>query len=261
MAFALRPTYRRLVEFNPGYCAEARTLFAAMTVQPTRGRKARINEFINRLKAASIWTKIDIMYVPAAHDEQAARLNWKAPGSFTLTAVNSPTFATDRGFTGNGTSSYLDTGWDPGTNAVYYTQNDAHNAVYPSTPTTATGLSSGTDPKVVPRAGSGANSSATMNCNTAVVAPAGGRSQPYIQGMRRVSTDELLFRDGLQVATSAQASVALVTVDLNLIRRNSNFTTVGAAGIVHIGAALSDTEALDDFNAARAYMLAVGADT
>src|SRR5262249_48812132 len=43
---------------------------------------------------------------------QAARLNWVAD-QYNLTAVNSPTFTTDRGYTGNGTTSNLDTGFNP----------------------------------------------------------------------------------------------------------------------------------------------------
>ena len=59
-----------------------------------------------------------------------------APASFALTAVNSPTFTTDRGYAGNGSSSYLNTGWDAGTNGVNVVQDAVAYGVY---------INSGTD--------------------------------------------------------------------------------------------------------------------
>jgi hypothetical protein len=104
---------------------EADLLIDTMTVRPQGNRAFLISDTIRRLKAADIWAKLDVLWMLAAHDAQAARLNWKAPASFALTEVNSPTFTVDRGYAGNGTTSYLDTGWAPSTNAVNFTQDSA----------------------------------------------------------------------------------------------------------------------------------------
>jgi hypothetical protein len=104
---------------------EADLLIDTMTVRPQGNRAFLISDTIRRLKAADIWAKLDVLWMLAAHDAQAARLNWKAPASFALTAVNSPTFTADRGYAGNGTTSYLNTGWKPN-NGVQFTQNSAH---------------------------------------------------------------------------------------------------------------------------------------
>lgn len=90
------------------YSAEAEALFAAMSVAPDTTRKGIIDTLITTLKTGSVWTQLDALYVFAAHDEQAARLNWIAPGTNTATTVNSPTFSVDGYFQGNGTTSYLD---------------------------------------------------------------------------------------------------------------------------------------------------------
>ncbi len=90
--------------------AEAEALVAAFSVDPDDTRKALIDNLVGTLKGAGVWTKIDYLYVMAAHDEQAARINWKDPGTATLTVVNSPTFTTDGGFASNGSTSYLDSG-------------------------------------------------------------------------------------------------------------------------------------------------------
>ena len=89
------------------YRPEALALFERMSVEPTNARKAQINALFSSV--ASILPKLDSLYLTAAHDAQAARLNWVAD-QYNLSAVNSPTFVTDSGYTGNGTSSYLSTG-------------------------------------------------------------------------------------------------------------------------------------------------------
>lgn len=110
-------------EPSAAYSPEATALFAAMTVQPDATRKGVIDTFIETMISDGVWAKIDALWVPRAHDAQAGRLNWKSPSNFALTAVNSPTFTTDRGYEGNASSMYLDTGWNPATNGVNYTQN------------------------------------------------------------------------------------------------------------------------------------------
>ena len=79
---------------------------AAMTVKPATQRKVLIDRLVTGLKNDGIWTKLDALYVMASHDAQAARINLLNPTEL-LTAVSSPTFTADKGYNGNGTSSYL----------------------------------------------------------------------------------------------------------------------------------------------------------
>jgi hypothetical protein len=109
----------------PVYDPAASTLFAAMTTPPTTGRKTLINDLIVSLKASGVWASLDLLYITAAADSQAGRLNWKNPGSFTLSPSNSPAFVADRGFTGDGATSSLNTGWDASINGVNFTLNSA----------------------------------------------------------------------------------------------------------------------------------------
>ena len=109
-----------------GYEAEANTLFARFTTPPDATRKALINTLIKSLKAAGVWAKLDALYILAAADAQAARRNWVAD-QYNLTEVNSPTFTADRGYAGNGSTSYLKTGFNPATAvSPQFTQNSAH---------------------------------------------------------------------------------------------------------------------------------------
>jgi hypothetical protein len=98
---------------------------------PSEEQKVKQNNFVIALKNLGIWDDLDILYVFATDgDSDFATLNWKAPASFQASKVSSPTFTANQGFTGNGSSAYLDTGWAPDPDGVNYTQNDACGFVY-----------------------------------------------------------------------------------------------------------------------------------
>lgn len=116
------------------YSQEAQVYFAAMSVQPDDTRKGILDTFIRALKTAGVWALIDILYLTAAHDAQAARLNLKDPASFTLIpSATAPTFTVDRGFTGNGTTSYHDTQYNPAAGYSQATQGLHHIGVWAGT--------------------------------------------------------------------------------------------------------------------------------
>jgi hypothetical protein len=184
-------------------------LIAAASKAPADLRKGYIARFIGALYAASVWTKIDVMWVLAAHNEQFGRLNWKSPGSFTLTAVNSPTFTTDRGFTGvQASSTLLDTGWDWATNGVGYTQNNCHLSNYQRSG--GEGVASFSQQNASWRGGVGGRptTAAPSRVNSATNISVTSGSYPIQTIARRNdSTNASLVRDGAQVlAPTAAAS-------------------------------------------------------
>ena len=113
------------VRRRPSYSAEAAALFARMTVQPTAIRKTSYNILITDLKTSGVWSKLDALYLLAAHDKQSALLNLKA-AAFNLTEAVVGTFAADAGWTGDGVASYLSSGFNPSTAGGTWTQNSAH---------------------------------------------------------------------------------------------------------------------------------------
>jgi hypothetical protein len=77
------------------------------------------------LKSIGAWDEIDILYVFATDgDSNFAKINWKNPGVFNCTAVNSPTHTENEGFAGNGSNAYLNTGWESANDGVNFTLND-----------------------------------------------------------------------------------------------------------------------------------------
>lgn len=86
------------------------TLVSAMTTVPIAARTAVIDTLVRALKTAGVWPLLDGLWMFAADSAQAALLDWLQTGSHnSATAVSSPTFTQDRGYTGNGSSSYIDT--------------------------------------------------------------------------------------------------------------------------------------------------------
>ncbi|HXC20220.1 MAG TPA: hypothetical protein VNV13_01980, partial [Steroidobacteraceae bacterium] len=69
-----------------GYLTQSCAIFAAFTTPPTTSRKVIINTLVNALLNGSTdtWDKMDVLYVMAAADSQAASINWKNPGTTTL---------------------------------------------------------------------------------------------------------------------------------------------------------------------------------
>jgi hypothetical protein len=104
--------------------AEAETLVAAMSVEPDDTRKAHIDTTVGSLKSAGIWAKLDRLWMLAAHDSQAARLDW-ITASNSLSAINSPTFTADAGYASDGSTSYLNSGFIPATHGVNYLLDSA----------------------------------------------------------------------------------------------------------------------------------------
>jgi hypothetical protein len=75
---------------------------------PSAGQQTLQNQLVVDLKADGIWSKLDTFGVFATDgNSDFALIDWIRLSQYT--AVNSPTFTTDEGFTGNGTSSYIDT--------------------------------------------------------------------------------------------------------------------------------------------------------
>ena len=112
---------------------EAEAIVDEFDNEPDDTRKELIDDCVGALKTAGVWSKTDVLYVLAAHHEQAGRINWKNPGTLTASLVNAPSFVADQGFTGNGRSSYLNTGYNPTAFAGQLTLNSAHIGVWSNT--------------------------------------------------------------------------------------------------------------------------------
>jgi hypothetical protein len=91
---------------------------------PSASQQTKQNKLLVDLKNGGIWSHLDTFALFATDgNSDFALIDWKRLTDYT--AVNSPTFSTNGGFTGNGTSSYIDTNFNPTIGTNNYLLNDA----------------------------------------------------------------------------------------------------------------------------------------
>lgn len=112
----------------PSYHADATALFARWGTDPGATRKGLVNACIQGMDDDTDWTLIDEIQVYAAHTQADGLLGWK--NNSDAVVVSSPTFTTDRGFTTNGATDYLNSNFVPTTDGVNFIQDSACLGVY-----------------------------------------------------------------------------------------------------------------------------------
>ena len=100
--------------------------------KPSRLQQLNQNTLLKSLKTDGIFAKLDGLWVFATNgDSDFATYNWIDSSKFQATKVSSPTFTTNVGFNGDGTSSHVSLNLDTTSSDVTkYTQNSASFGVY-----------------------------------------------------------------------------------------------------------------------------------
>jgi hypothetical protein len=203
--------YQTNIASSSPYTTEYQTILdRASTLgytQPTQKEKLNQNQLVYDMKVANIWGQLDVFYNYWVHDSDFATINWKTPASFQASKVNNPTFTRNAGFAGNGTSSYINTNWTPSTNAVNYTLNSASMFVHANT-TLSAGVLAGA------RNSSGSLELYFTSGSYNINASAGGsHTADGGVGLRMLqrssSTARAIFKNGVSITTSSQASTGL----------------------------------------------------
>lgn len=267
--------WSNVVDFDiaASYETESEAIFAAFTTPPDDTRKGLIDNLVVALKTDGVWAKLDVLDVFAAADSQAALINWKAPGTFNPSLVGAPTFTADRGFTTNGSSSYINTNFNPVTAGGQFTQNSAAFGIWSRTSAQASG-GGGID------IGSRVNGAIAQNLittrsstNTAIgrvnvdTSPANTGASTDGAGhfalRRSASNAWALFRNATSIASGSDTSSAPTSQSFYVGAVNG----AGTAGVfvsrqyaaAHIGSSLTDADMTALYNALNTYLVAVGA--
>lgn len=244
------------------FAPEVQAIINAMVPTPDAARQEVINNLVTALVDAGVWSKMGVLYVFAAHSQQAGLLNWKNPSGLPALALNSPTFTTDVGFTGAGGTAYVDT-QIPYNTVPGVSRNDAHAgglATYTESALTfvgaagtgnATGLHQAAGGALGYRisTGTGSLSVGTFAFNTC-----------HHQGVVRVaSTDHIGYMDGVSVGPGAVVSTEISSNNLAALRTNTTYATSAVtAHALHAGSYLTDVEMAAVSAALRAYAAALG---
>lgn len=253
------------------YDPAAAALFARMTVQPDQARKTLINDRIVAGKLKSFWAKLDALWVHAAHDAQAGRLNWLT-GTYDCVPINNPSFTTDRGYMGDGAGSYLDTGFNP-TTAVSpkYAQNSGSLGIRSNTANVGTGSLAGfydtannRGSTINPRIDN-TNSVASYRLNTGITGLNSPNSLPINSdsiGMyvaNRIGAADLRgYKNGTLLASGVQASTVLANGNIRLGSINATSFRACQFSMGFIAGGLTDQEVQDVFDWFEPYRTALG---
>lgn len=243
--------------------AATTALLAAMSSQPDATRQTVIDTAIAGLKSDGVWAEMGLLYVMAAHDSQAARLNWINPGTSTLTANNSPTFTTDRGYTGGGTANLATA---VATNAIpSFLQDDngfgfwCLTAAQQSVPLGGTTLFS-VNPRNASNFVVARNANSTAQTTTATVGTAAGLTSI----VRTVSTGFDVYKDAALLQARTSTSNALDAQVWFLLAQNTGAGSAGNNSSAQIsvfwaGGALTALQIAALHSRLNTYLTAVGA--
>lgn len=247
-------------------------LIAAFTTPPTQQRVTDINNAINLLDVTyGIWSQLDSLYVHAAADSQAARVDWRNPAR-TATLVNSPTFTADRGFQTNGSTSYVDTNVALSA-TTKYTQNNctigiwlsagvgsdaANDAAFACGAFNAHGTFYAARSSASQLRGRSNTNSASAAFNGAVTTRAG-----LSMLVRQDGSNVMSARNGVVLGTTTSTATGLPTSNVIAGGYNNGGSLAGASDnriqAMVIGAGLTSQQIADLYTALNGYMTAVGA--
>ena len=245
---------------SASYSPEAQAYFDAMTTQPSDARKGLINTLIVGLQADGVWPKLDWLCLLAAHAEQAGRLNAKNPAK-ALTAFNSPTFTVDLGFTGNGTTSYLDISEAPNASGNSYSQNAAHLSVWKNSTNTGSLSEIGSPTswaRIRPTWG-GTSGTCTINTSTSLPAMAmTSIAKGSVILSRTDGNNANYFINGAGKAGSS-SNIADTVPSSIYVLRNANAYSSSRLACMSTGGALTDTDVGNLYSRLNTYLTAIGA--
>ena len=215
------------------------------------------DDLINALVYDSLWPKIDIMYVLAAANEANAAQNLKS-SSYTLTASGSPTFAADQGYTGNGSSMYLDTNFNPATAGGNFSLNSQSNFAYSRTDAATIASFFGTlnaaptiymSPRSTDLLYIGTSGGGYTTANTNAIG--------FYHSTRRGANDQEVYKNGASLTSNASGSTSLQSNNLAILRVGTGYST-GQCSFAGAGGGMTDAEASKLYERFNAFKTAIG---
>jgi hypothetical protein len=199
------------VKFEPEYINLLKRGHELGYLLPSYQQQIKQNKLLRTLKQQNIWNQLDVFWVFATNgNNDFATLNWKLPTSNRCTRVSSPTFTANSGYDFDGSSSYLNSNWNPSTQATFFTRNDCSFGCHINEDLQEAGRSMGSTD-------SGGNGSfivvrtATNRINVRINALTATNASNtnaigFYQGVRDGASSEFVFKNGVQIDTDTTPS-------------------------------------------------------
>lgn len=112
------------------YNSNCQTWLNNLPSTPPTWYSSIVNQLFQDLEDAGIFNLLDRLFIFSAPSEGIALISLVNPTATPAGNVNSTTFTPYQGYTGNGTTMYLNSQFNPTLNGVNYTQNSASAGVY-----------------------------------------------------------------------------------------------------------------------------------
>ena len=248
-----------------GIDADAQAFFDRVTTAGgslSLTEKTAINTLVKDLKGYSIWSKMKSIYPMVGASAAACSQNLKS-SSFTGTFNGGWTYSST-GVTPNGTSAYMDTGFNPVTQSS--TQNSFFLSVYirtnsnvgfPYDIANASNWNDGTKfTGIITRYGS--NKRFIAICDPYNTSNSETDSRGFYSGGTNGSSTQILYKNGSNVLSGTSSQQGFESKNITLSAVNS--TTDGISGFSNkqnafatIGDGLSSTEASNFYTAVQAF--------
>ena len=212
--------------YEAAFSASATAYFNQVTTNGgslTNAEKTYINTFITAL--GTDFVEFDRLWIHGLSDSVAARTSLANPTSTMITAVNSPTFTANQGYTGNGTTNYLNTNYNPTTNGVKYTLDSASLYVYSRTNVSNSkfdiGHANATSYSALDIR-DGGSFYRSINQVGLVSGTAVANSLGLFAGVRTNSVNVISYRNGVSLLTNSTNSSTLINNNIYVLALNSN---------------------------------------
>lgn len=240
-----------------GYSAAAVAFFNRLATAPTEARAKQYDVLFRSLVDNGVWPLLDALWVLAAADAPTALLNLKST-SHSLTAVNSPTFEADRGYTGDGATSYL-AGPNLSSFGGQYALDSCHMGCYVGTDTgTSASGDIGQANAFIIAKGTSSISRFRANDGTTSAGPAAASSIGHFAFSRAASTGYTPYKNGTAGTLVSVTSTAISNAAMRICGAGAGFA-VRQMSAAHVGGALTAAQ-VGAMNAALAtYLQSVGA--
>jgi hypothetical protein len=255
-----------------GLDTEYLTVESSYSAQPSDAwRNAASDLFVDIRAALGITTlsdAFDFMYILAHEVAADALINIVNPGTHNATNVNAMAFEANRGVTGDGASSHLDTNFNPSTQGVNYQQNSACIGIYSRT---------NVDTNNMTDMGGQDNSTRTIrmairNSDTFISGVNGNESglvagnldsRSLFTANRSASNAVQGYKAGVLIDTGSGASAALPNVTLFIGAYHASALTIAYStrqyAFALAGRSMDATEQADFYTAIQTFMTAIGA--
>jgi len=240
------------------YVSQFQAVYNSWSVKPSTAVADAMNTMVQSLVSAGVWTKLDCLYILAAHAETESLTNWVNPGTYDISKVGSPTFTAYEGFLGS-TSNYLNTGFNPISHGVQWSQNSAVMGLYSRTDVSSSAYDMGYDGSsdVTIQSNSGGNALGKINSATNL-SGAVSDSLGMTAIARPDASNQEIHRNGTQLNTGAVASAGEANGAIFICCRSAGGTpssySTRQISLGFIGGYLTSTERTALFNAFETYM-------